>query len=181
MPVTAAPGYRLVEPFPRVSLEVPAGWQEHRRADDVVYAPPGVDFRSKALTHGVRVFVEGGDAANVVPTPPPGAGHLHASQVGRRLEILMASYSKANPGLRVEGPYSVEPGLNRASVNYSNAPADDPTSRETGWIMVARLATRSSSGAGGRWLCLVAVMPEAERASNAGLLSYIRSSLRISA
>ncbi len=67
----------------------------------------------------------------------------------------MASYSKENPGLRAEGPYLVEPGLTRASVDYSNDPADDPTSRESGWVMVARLTN-------GRWLCLIAVSPEAE-------------------
>lgn len=154
-PASAAPGYRLVEPFPRVSLEVPAGWQEHRRDRDVVYAPPGVDYRSTSLSYGVRVFVEPGDTAHVT----------------RRLEALTASYAKTNPGMRTEGPYLVEPGLNRASVAYSIAPADDPTTREAGWIMVARLPT-------GRWLCLIAVMPEAERARNAGTLSDIRNSLR---
>jgi hypothetical protein len=138
------------------------GWQEHRRAGDVVYAPPGVDYRAKSLAYGVRVFVEGGESAE----------RTHASHVGRRLEILMASYSKANPGLRFDGPYLVEPGLDRASVNYSNAPADDPTSREAGWIMVASLAN-------GRWLCLIAVTPEVEKARNTDAFNYVRASLQL--
>jgi hypothetical protein len=156
MLVAAAPGYRPVEPVPGVRLEVPAGWQEHRLERDVVYAPPRVDYRSRSLGYGVRVFVEPGDTTNVA----------------RRLEILMASYSQANPGLRADGPFLVEPGLNRASVNYSIAPADDPTVRETGWVMVARLEN-------GRWLCLIAVMPEAEKARNADALSYIRNSVQV--
>jgi hypothetical protein len=154
--VSAAPGYRPVEPVPGARLEVPAAWQEHRRERDVLYTPPRVDYRSRALGYGVRVFVEEGGATSVA----------------RRLETLMASYSKANPGLRTDGPSLVEPGLNRASVDYSIAPASDPTVRESGWVMVARLTND-------RWLCVIAVMPEAEKARNAEMFSYIRDSVRV--
>jgi hypothetical protein len=154
--VSAAPGYRVVEPIARVRLEVPAAWQEHRTDRGVIYAPAGVDHRAKSIGYGVRAFVEDADTANAA----------------RRLELLMASYAKANPGLRSEGPYLVEPGLNRAWVGYAIAPVDDPTVREAGWVMVARLPN-------GRWLCLIAVMPEAEKARGLAAFTHIRNSVQV--
>ncbi len=135
---------------------MPSGWLEHRRENDVIYAPPGIDYRAKALSHGVRVFVVEGDTTNV-PS---------------QLERLMQSYAKANPQMRVDGSYLVEPGLGRASVTYSNVPADDPASREAGWVLVARLTK-------GRVVCLLAVWPEAEKARSGATFSYIRESVRV--
>ena len=153
---TERPAYRLVEPLSRVRFEVPADWQEHRQENDVTYSPRGADYRSKAFTYGVRVFVADGDRPDVVS----------------RLENLMRSYSRTNPRMRAVGPYQVEPGLDRASVDYSNVPQDDPASRETGWVLVVRLTT-------GRMVGVLAVMPEAERARNAATLSRIRASLQV--
>jgi hypothetical protein len=114
---------------PRVRLEIPADWQEHRRERDVVYAPARVDYRSKSLGYGIRVFVEDGDQADPA----------------RRLDAVLAAYSNTNPGLRTAGSLLIEPGLSRASIDYTLAPLpmNPPCARPAGF------SSRGSRTAGG--------------------------------
>jgi hypothetical protein len=143
-------------------VSVPSNWRETRTNSSVTFAPDGAFFQGQnggtAFTHGIEV----------------GALRNDSRDLREGTDQFVESLARSNPQLRREGGYRDDTIGGRRGLTSTFSNVSEVTGTEE-QITISTVPLRD-----GNLLYLIAVVPERDAGSYAGVFRRVRQSLQIS-